>query len=267
MKEDKSWGGPAVQDLKDFLTLSALKPGSVKVNTGLSTDVRFPRIKRYVNPGPGTYRVEKPKACVRITNQPPPFEWDGFQERFKRKSKGSGLAANRYYFIEPPPKIISLRGPYDLFTGPRDGSTIKNHFAPPKRQSPDWLPTMPTEMDRLKRPEHEHKGKWRTGDRFLTIPTSRIMISSITLCRKDPNSPSPAEYDPEYLSQIVENVKYPGYGIGVTNVRPETEFKIQPGSGRYFPKLSKRHVSGHRDVFVSKSPRTLSLVKPKLNAF
>ena len=267
MRDDKRLGGPANLNLPDFLTLSRMKPGSGRANTGLSTVVRFPEVKRYVSAGPGTYERRELNLCVSHRNQPPPFEWDGFQARSKQKSKGSGLAANRYSVTDPHRKIISTRGPYDLFTGPRDGSTIKNHFAPPKRITPDQLSEIPNEMDRMKRPEHALKGKWRPRKRSLQIPTSRFVISSITHCPKDPNSPSPAHYDPLYPRRIALSINYPGFGIGVQSVRPEIGFTTQPGPGRYHPRRRLRPNRGHRSVFLSKAPRTLSLVKPTLNAF
>lgn len=91
----------------------------------------------------------------------PTFEWDGLADRFKGASQPWKLAPNRYTakdhgsMTTKLSKVVSKRGPYDLFTGPRDDSTIKNHFAPPAFKGPlNWFNTWPNELDNLL---HGHK--------------------------------------------------------------------------------------------------------------
>lgn len=86
----------------------------------------------------------------------PPFEWDGFADRFKTPSQPWKIAPNRYSVRDRGSiaaklaKVVSKRGPYDLFTGPRDETTIKNHFAPPAFKGPlNWFNTWPSELDNL----------------------------------------------------------------------------------------------------------------------
>lgn len=90
-----------------------------------------------------------------ITNLPS-FEWDGFVARFKDESPVWKKAPNCYDPNDPGSisallnKVVSKRGPYDCFTGPRDETTIKNHFAPPLFKGPlNWFNTWPNELEIL----------------------------------------------------------------------------------------------------------------------
>lgn len=86
----------------------------------------------------------------------PPFEWDGFIPRFKDDSPVWKKPPNCYNPKDTGSisallnKVVSKRGPYDCFTGPRDETTIKNHFAPPSFKGPlNWFNTWPNELDIL----------------------------------------------------------------------------------------------------------------------
>ncbi|XP_069695054.1 ciliary microtubule-associated protein 2-like [Periplaneta americana] len=273
-------GGPAVQNLPDFLVINSRRPGSVFLNVGFGTGRRFSvSSEKQTTPGPGAFGNPEQKYYEsthigRKGTYLPSFEWDGFLDRSHRPRKG--LAPNRYILKDPDSieervkRSVSRRGPYDCFTGPRDGTTIKNHFAPPLHKDiQSWPCSLPSEMDRLKRKEHATYGKWvkaKKGNRLNYIPSSRIMVSSLTGCRKDPNSPSPWHYDVKIPDFKVESVKNPPFN-SMVDARPFKLFEIQPAPGRYRPRRPRKHVNAHTNVFRSRTPRTLSLVKPTLNAF
>lgn len=46
-------------------------------------------------------------------------------------------------------KVVSRRGPYDMFTGPRDNTTIKNHFSPSVDKVPEYYFINPSPLDIL----------------------------------------------------------------------------------------------------------------------
>lgn len=117
--------------------------------TSLSTLVSLTRLFTNWYAPSGTYDRNLLASSTTIKSNVPPFEWDGFMDRFRRPSRSWEMAPNRYDPIDRGTiqtllnKVVSKRGPYDLFTGPRDNTTIKNHFAPPERCTPDkyytWL--------------------------------------------------------------------------------------------------------------------------------
>lgn len=134
-------------------------------------------------------------------NDIPTFEWDGFVERFKDTAKNWNLAPNRYSVKDRGDmnalltKIVSKRGPYELFTGPRDYTTIHNHFSLPKKLGPDKYYTYPTELDYvLHHPSKSRYAKFLKGPRFPKVPTSRLMLKDLSMCYKDPDDPGPANY-------------------------------------------------------------------------
>ena len=76
-------------------------------------------------------------VILKTTSRAPTFKWDGFLYKLKRPYPSCSKAPNLYYSKESHSyettlgKTVSLKGLYQLFTGPRDDSTIKNHFTPP----------------------------------------------------------------------------------------------------------------------------------------
>lgn len=152
----------------------------------------------------------------------PYFEWDGFIDRFKSTAAPWAKPPNLYTPNDPGSisallnKVVSKRGPYDCFTGPRDGSTIKNHFAPPSFKGPaTWIHTWPNELDILLHHASKRRyfvlrslnNRWeyiilcvfRHGCFFTTArfgrATARHMVDDQTQCYRDPKEPGPGSYD------------------------------------------------------------------------
>lgn len=87
-------------------------------------------------------------------------------------------------------------GPYDLFTGPRDNSTMTGYFAPSKLPPiKSWPMQIPSTLDRYKHKSYANYGKISKTDRFLKNPGSRNYLTDLVMCPKDPNSPGPGYYN------------------------------------------------------------------------
>lgn len=76
------------------------------------------------------------------------------KNRFEDKQPNYKLPPNLYYPLdlksfEKRLEEIKKRGPYDLFTGPRDYTSIKNHFAVPKKTTPEKTYIIPSDIDYL----------------------------------------------------------------------------------------------------------------------
>lgn len=73
--------------------------------------------------------------------------------RFKELSKSWKLPCNRYTVIHPNSleallnKVTSVRGPYDIFTGPRDNANMFNKMSTGTRCSPDKYYNWPSALD------------------------------------------------------------------------------------------------------------------------
>ena len=116
--------GPGKYETKDFIKLLSEKPSS---NRGVceTSEPRFPRenIFRSKIPGPGTY--SKPVVtltCAKINAKG--LLGSGIGHHLNVATGGSGLAPGRYEHrntIEDLlEKIVSIRGPYDLYSGERN---------------------------------------------------------------------------------------------------------------------------------------------------
>lgn len=86
----------------------------------------------------------------------PTFEWNGFQDRFRPVVDETWKPRATRYFPKDSSGIdallkkrVSRRGPYDMFTGPRDNSTIKNHFSVKSGQGVDKFYAPCSDLDYL----------------------------------------------------------------------------------------------------------------------
>lgn len=235
----KSIGGPGSYDISEQIYKK--KSFSILNDVNFGYEVKFFQLNDCV-PAPGTYTKDITNSCVikkQLTSRPP-FEWDGFLDRFKVPSKSWSKPPNLYNPIVDGSieslltKVVSKKGPYNLFTGPRDGSTIKNHFTPAKKCAPDKYYTWPNGLDYLL----HHLSKRRYGAllkdaRFRKKPTVRMLMNDLTTCYRDPNEPSPATYDIKVESiRKLEPSLYP-FNDSQPIARKGVKWVIQPGPGRY----------------------------------
>lgn len=151
----KSLGGPGSYDVSEEQFHKKTSNNAKDVDFG--KEKRFRSYIKFDQPPPDSYFLNILEKGVephnKTFNNLPTLEWDGFAERFKDTSKKWSLAPNRYTVKDfgdmdaIKTKIVSKRGPYDLFTGPRDNTTIKNHFSLPKQIREDKFYTWPSDLD------------------------------------------------------------------------------------------------------------------------
>lgn len=225
----KTIRGPGYYDVDE----SIFKPccPSVFENCLFGRVPRFKQMKPKVdNPPPGTYGnpLEKYERNLKPRHQftkVPPFEWDA-RDRFQTRYRSWELPCNLYADAKVPGgvddlirKLVSKRGPYDLFTGPRDSTTIKGYFASPSFKGVDSWPTaLPSFVDELLYSKIRlRRGKFFTSERFEEL--------------KDSGVPGPGHYYDGMPKEFKHN-KHP-FNSSVLHVRPCIRITLQPGPGRY----------------------------------
>ncbi|CAL7933091.1 unnamed protein product [Xylocopa violacea] len=251
---------------------------TVKRDVGFGTVPLFQPSWPSTIPGPGytrknpyhyiDQRRRQGPSCV------PTFEYDGLRPRFRSVSKSWSLPCNLYDVKHPKSletflkKVTGKRGPYDLFTGPRDDSTIRSYQASMKLvDRGDWPRMLPSELDKLLHKSNYFKGRWTTCPRFPKISGMRIMLQDLALSYKDPKLPGPGHYNPK-SPRKPKNVKNYPFNMNVEFIRPGPSSKIHPGPGRYNIR-DARSIEGHGWTFVFKSrtARTKFIIIPTYNAF
>ncbi|XP_053999103.1 lymphocyte expansion molecule-like [Hylaeus anthracinus] len=201
----------------------------------------------------------------------PTFEYDGLRPRFQTIAKPWSLPSNLYDVKHPDSleatleKFTGKRGPYDLFTGPRDDSTLVGYQKPAKSiDCGDWPKSLPNE---LLRKSNYYKGRWSTCPRFPKKSGVRLMTRDLALCYKDPTHPGPFHYNPTSPRKPENAKRYP-FNSNIEHVRPVPSSEIRPGPGRYSIK-DMHSIKGHgwTSVFKSKTPRTDFIIIPSYNYF
>ncbi|XP_032527635.2 ciliary microtubule-associated protein 2-like [Danaus plexippus] len=239
-------------------------------NLSFGRKARFGSSKNYL-PGPGTYYKTVPfKAPYGPHSSRPTFEREEAC-RFKDTSLKWSLAPDRYKILDKQSienkskKIVSIRGPYDLFTGKRDGSTIKNHFsASQKCSAATWPIALKGTLDKY---EKSHFGVMNKTNRSLSY-RGRNALVDISMCLKKPTDPGPAHYNTDKPKTFKQNKcgfnssydKPPGYKRVI----------VWPAVGRYRAQSISCGIlgQGHRHVFLSKQERTIGAIIPEpMNSF
>ncbi|XP_026825070.1 lymphocyte expansion molecule-like [Ooceraea biroi] len=248
---------------------------SVRRDVNFGIVPRFQPSYKSITPGPGyTLKTHNPYyylnqkrlkgfSCV------PSFEFDGLASRFRETRKSWFLACNRYNVKHPNSlevfleKVTGKRGPYDLFTGPRDETTIKGYWAHTKLEDyNDWSRKLPDEIEKLWNRCNYFKGRWSSNPRFTKKPVTRMMLQDISLCYKDPDEPGPGHYDPRMPRKPSTLKKYL-FDSNVEYIRPLSPRDIRPGPGRY--KIKEDYsIKGHgwTCAFKSVVPRTIGATIP-----
>ncbi|KAL0123142.1 hypothetical protein PUN28_007640 [Cardiocondyla obscurior] len=244
---------------------------SLRMDTAFGTVPRFKPSYKSTTPGPGyTLRTHNPffyldQKRLKGFSHIPSFEFDNLVPRFRETVKSWSLPCTRYTVKYPSSlqvfleKITSKRGPYDLFTGPRDETTIKGYWARIKlKNQNNWPQKLPSEVDKLSNRCNYFKGRWSKNPRFPKKPVTRIMLQDISTCYKDPEDPGPGHYNPRMLSKPSSLKKYP-FNSSIKCVRPHPPREIRPGPERY--KIKEKHYVkglGWTSVFKSKVPRIVT---------
>lgn len=262
---DRKWYnsllGPAFYSIKESPTLE-----TACNNLGFGRTARF---KSTTVSGPQSYYKEVPfKAPNGPHSERPSFE-RGDPCRFKQSHLKWSLSPNRYKIIdkedisEKPKKLVSLRGPYDIFTGKRDGTSIKNHFNTKRTASETWPYEYKSSFETYK------KSKFGTMNKSgRSIPyRGRLTLTDLALCIKDLTAPGPTTYDLEKDKMFEKNK----YGFNSSYDRPPCYQRVivWPGVGRYdLSDVRSIPGHGHEHVFLSKVERTIGAnIPPAMYSF
>ncbi|XP_014486673.1 PREDICTED: uncharacterized protein C1orf177-like [Dinoponera quadriceps] len=277
----KTGGGPGTYDMLRWPETTLGDPcKSLWENIDFGTVPRFEPRYKSTTPGPGyTLRVHNPyyyleQKRLKGFSQVPTFEFD-LAPRFRETKRSWSLPCNRYNVRHPHSleaflkKVTGKRGPYDLFTGPRDETTLRGVLRVREKlpDSGDWPRKLPSEMEKLLSKSNYFKGKWTTNPRFPKKPVMRILLQDISTCYKNPDEPGPGHYDPQIPRKPSTRKKYP-FDSNVEFAHPLPPSDIRPGPARYQIKRD-RIIKGHgwTSIFKSKAPRTLSIHKPSYKYF
>ncbi|KAF5284235.1 hypothetical protein FQR65_LT00235 [Abscondita terminalis] len=198
-------------------------------DVGFGKEKRFRAVTKSDYPPPGTYAKGIKKLIDHHRHKQvtpvPAFEWDGFVDRFKSAEPPWKKPPTWYSPVDTTSisatlrKLVSKRGPYDLFTGPRDDTNIKNHFGKSTFSGPlTYFFLWPNDFELLLRhPRNKNKGKFFKSSRFGT--------------KEDSDTPGPASYDVD-KKRGIEEAMY-SFGTSAKHARPKTDWTIRPGVGRY----------------------------------
>ncbi|CAH0577924.1 unnamed protein product [Chrysodeixis includens] len=255
--------GPAWHEVKD-----PYKYEPAVQNVGFSRTTRTLPSRNYV-PGPGTYYKAVPfKAPYGPHSTRPTFEREDLC-RFMDTSPKWSLAPNRYSILDKDSveqksnKIVSLRGPYDLFTGKRSDCT-KNHFnTSMKCSAATWPIALKGSLEKYKK---SHYGKMNKTSRS-TPHRGRSALVDLSMCIRKPNEPGPTRYR-VYKPYTFEQLKAP---FNSSYDKPPGYIKVVvwPGVGRYgVAGQTEVPGKGHRHVFLSKLGRSIGADIPQpMNSF
>lgn len=236
---------------------------------------RTPRFKpsRNRNPGPGTYYKEHPyKAPYGPHSTRPTLEREEAC-RFKDIVPRWSLAPNRYTIIDKecieqkPNKMVSKHGPYKLFTGKRDVSTIKNHFNTSLRvMAAHWpMGGLPGSLETYKKKRFGEMNKTNRDRPYR----GRNGVFNLAMCVRKYGEPTATTYEMDKPQVFTRNM----YGFNSSYDKPPgyKRVVVWPGVGRYNQPPSHPcdiFGQGHKHVFLSKVGRTIGSILPeKLNTF
>ena len=261
--------GPAWHEIHEP---SKYEPACKNVGFGRT---RLSKPPRHSVPDPGAYYKAVPfKAPYGPHSTRPTFERES-PCRFKDPTPKWSLAPDRYTIVDKEQidqkskKIVSLRGPYDLFTGKREESNIKNHFNTSlKCSAATWPIALPGSLENYKK---SHLGKMNKTGRDK-IYRGRTTLVDLAMCPRKPEDPDPATYD-VYKPRTFKQYKY-GFNSSYDKPPGYKRVIVWPGVGRY-KTIPTRHSicggipgNGHKHVFLCKIERTIGAVlNPPMNSF
>ncbi|RDD40236.1 Lymphocyte expansion molecule [Trichoplax sp. H2] len=264
----------------DFIRALSTKPsckrGAIEIR-----EKRFREVVKNEVPGPGTYgRGGIPQAAI--------------EEKERQSTSTIGLLHSKAAGHKPLPtvgcnlgpgnyqlksyldtllsKTVSVRGPYDVYTGERHKPITVGHMTtPPQPKLPPGHYKTSSFLDKMKDTDHRHHGQFSKLPRNPKVPCERMFYESLTQCPKDPDDPGPGHY--EVRSSSAPFIKRPNKnGFNVTSARFNrvshrsfTGNANSVGVGRYdidrFPvdpsgsHSVSRNLNGHYSAFKSKSVR------------
>ncbi|XP_076462042.1 ciliary microtubule-associated protein 2-like [Babylonia areolata] len=263
--------GPGSYNFKDSLQLLSEKPGSTLGICDQRAD-RFGKTKYSITPGPGTYGKNGiPASAMEEKNRKSTSTkgmldtGSGSRLQYAPVS-GSSLAPCTYSFVDSIDKflskVVSLRGPYDLFTADRSKPISTGHFAEPKynKLGPGHY-EMKSSLDEWKQSHKKFKGRFGKVAQYPRPPPERNYNTVVAQCPKEQYFPGPGAHSPSCPGDWpkVRNYKQPAFLSTAERVdrRALKNFtgNFNPvGVGRYdITKFENaQHRNCHENIFLSK---------------
>lgn len=181
---------------------------------------------------------------------------------------GSGLCPGQYncksFTEQLADRIISKRGPYDLFTGDRNKPITVGHLAAPNRGhlGPGEY-EIKSFIDDLNSHDKKRHGEFSMVDRTPDVPSERIHCKTLSQWPRKKDEPGPGTYVLHEQSKP-EPAKRPPFGSSAErNDKAATKFflgsfsSIGVGPGRYNIRNwhEKQHKNGQQSAFNSNTKR------------
>ncbi|XP_063633555.1 uncharacterized protein LOC134804446 [Cydia splendana] len=260
----QSVGGPAWCQPQDLPKYEAACK-----NVGFGRAPRFIP-KKCFTPPPGIYFKATPyKAPYGPHSTLPSFEY-GEPCRFPDRTFNWSLAPNRYTIVDKDSieqksnKLVSLRGPYELFTGRRDTSTIISQFNGRKCPAATWPVALPGSFERFKKTRLGVMNKTGRDKSYK----GRNALVDIAMAPRKPSDPGPLDTNIDNPKVFKQNKR----GFNSSYDRPPGYQRtiVWPAVGRYQAQpLSCGIIGhGHKHVFLSKQQRTIGAYLPEpMNTF
>ncbi|ETE64197.1 hypothetical protein L345_10030, partial [Ophiophagus hannah] len=218
--------GPGTYNHTDFLQLMEKQPHSIRgiCDTGA---IRFKDYMRECYPGPGTYGnpyaklqdMEKtPVTAVGLMDSKTPKQFTivhaasisfGFSTSLLY---GSGLGPGTYNIKnsvdEMLKRVVSIRGPYEIFTGNRSKPMVSGHFAGDRKTSELSGCNIKSFLDELEMREKKKHGVFGTFSRDPDYPTERIFWSKTGMLSREQNPVGVGRYDTTKHEKYSKKLRY-----------------------------------------------------------
>jgi len=212
--------GPGTYNIPDFIDHVGRKPCSTRGICETKAP-RFGYTAKSDTPGPGTYGKGGIPNAVLEDKERLSFSNIGMLDSGKSDKRslpevGCHLCPGQYssksFTDELSERVVSKRGPYDLFTGDRNQPLSVGHLAVPIRNNlgPGQY-ELDSFLDKWKGEHKRHQGKFLKDERLPDKPTDRIYCCALSQCPRDPNDPGPGHYDGKEVGKP-EPARRPGFG-------------------------------------------------------
>lgn len=241
--------GPGTYNHTDFINQSETKPRSVRGICATKAR-RFGTNKRQEQvPGPGTYGIGGVPAAAMENRAAESRGTVGMLDSGKSIKRelqlvGCDLAPTRYnkttFTEQILNKVVSKRGPYDLFTGSRAKPLMTGHLAviPASAVLGPGSYNLPSFTDDW---QSMHKAKHgvfsnlhQEGNVQAQTAGERINCCTLAQCPRNEKEPGPGNYSPKVFSVNVttEKESAPAFGMSASRYRVEKQANAI-GAGRY----------------------------------
>lgn len=237
--------GPGKYQHMDFVQKLKQKPSSVR---GICATKAKRFIAKDANvPGPGTYGLGGvPSAALenRASQSSSTIGMlDTCNSRRELPTVGCELAPTRYnkttFTEQILNKVVSKRGPYDLFTGSRSKASTTGHLAlnpasatlgPGSYNIPSFIDEWQSEQ----KTKHGIFSKLHMEGATSKTTGERIYCKTLSQCPRPANEPGPGQYSPRVYSINVSERKEnaPAFATSANRYRIEKQAN-NVGAGRY----------------------------------